>query len=82
VACRILGLPKASWTDFLIGILRRILWLDGLWILNGKVANGLLGGISRELMESLYGYWHTGGPPPFRMPTSLAAEPGQGGAHG
>ena len=82
VACAILGLPKASWADFFLNWIRFLLRLDGLWIFKGRVMNRVLEGLSRELMESLYKFWHEGGPPPFRMPTSLAAEPGQGGPVG
>lgn len=78
IACDILGLPKASWTDWLIGWIRAILLLDRLWIFKGRGMNALLRTISEELMESLQAYWSDGGPPPFRIPTSVAGAQGPG----
>ncbi len=72
VACGILGLPKASWTDWLIGWIRALLFLNRLWIFKGRGMNALIRAISEELMESLQAYWSDGGPPPFRIPTSVA----------
>lgn len=77
IACGILGLPKASWTDFFIGWMRAILFMERLWIFKGRGMNALIRTISEDLMESLQAYWSDGGPPPFRIPTSVAgARPG------
>lgn len=77
IACGILGLPKASWTDFFISWIRAILFMERLWIFKGRGMNALIRTISEDLMESLQAYWSDGGPPPFRIPASVAgARPG------
>ena len=75
IACGILGLPGAAWTDVLIGWLRKALFLRELWIFKGHLAHRILEDIGQELLESLCSYWGQGGPPPFRIPTSLDGTP-------
>jgi hypothetical protein len=79
IAVGILGLPKAAWTDVLIGWLRRLLLLERLWIFNNKIMNAILGDISRNLMESLDAYWSEGDTTPFRIPESVGrpSQPGR-----
>ena len=56
----------------LIERIRALLFLNRLWIFKGRGMNALIRAISEELMESLQAYWSDGGPPPFRIPTSVA----------